>query len=277
MAVQVPVYGIPSHIENWATAIAAVGALGSLLFCVRHSVRHRSPLALFLWLGGALTVFMEPFPDVLGRARFAQVDRIKWVGALGSEIPMYIGLVYMFYLAPAYVLLLDAYRRGITRRQFGVVCAVLVGGAAVFEIVPMHYDLWRYFGSQGIQLGDGPIWWGFANSQGIIGTSVVLFLLLRLLPERRQFLIVPLMPVIFLGVHTAGAFFAYLTVGTTTNSTATFFGTLGTDLLCCTLFWLYSQVVALAPAGAPAGSVAGDGPRRGVEHHETALGMVGVE
>jgi hypothetical protein len=82
---------------------------------------------------------------------------------------------------------------------------------------------------------------------------VVLFLLLKLLPERRQFLIVPLMPVLFLGVHTAGAFFAYLTVGTTTNSTATFFGTLATDLLCCSLFWLYSQVVAV-PATASAGA-----------------------
>jgi hypothetical protein len=249
MAVQVPVYGIPSHIENWATAIAAVGALASLLFCVRHSLRHRTPLALFLWVGGALTVFIEPFPDVLGRARFAQLDRITWIGALGSEIPMYIGLIYMFYLAPAYVLLLDAYQRGITRRQFGIVCAALVGGAALFEVVPLHYDLWRYYGSQGIQLGAGPIWWGFVNSQGIVGTTVVLYGLLKLLPERRWFLIVPLMPPIFLGVHSAGAFFAYLTVGTTTNSTATFFGTLATDLLCCLLFWVYAQVVCAPSTG----------------------------
>jgi len=268
MAVQVPVYGIPNHIENWATAIAGVAALGSLLFCVRHSVRHRSPLALFLWLGGALTVFIEPVPDVLGRARFAQVDRIKWIGALGSEIPMYIGLVYMFYLAPAYVLLLDAYKRGITRRQFGIVCGVLVSGAALFEVVPMHYDLWRYFGSQGIQLGDGPIWWGFANGHAIIGTTVALSLLLKLLPERRHFLIVPLMPPIFLGIHTAGAMFAYLTVGSTTNSTATFFGTLATDLLCCLFFWLYSQVVCV-PGETPAASV--------VRGYEPELGLVGAE
>ena len=74
-------------------------------------------------------------------------------------------------------------------------------------------------------------------------------LLLKLLPERRQFLIVPLMPPIFLGVHTAGSFFAYLTVGTTTNSTATFFGTLATDLLCCGFFWLYSLVVCTPMSG----------------------------
>jgi hypothetical protein len=113
---------------------------------------------------------------------------------------MYIGLIYMFYLAPGYVLLLDA------------------------------------------------------------------FLLLKVLPERRQFLLVPLMPPIFLGVHTAGSFFAYLTVGTTTDSTATFLGTLTTDALCCVFFWLYSLVVcppaapeAVAPEALPVTSLAGTG------------------
>ena len=88
MAVEVPVYGIPNHIEHWATALAGLGALASLVFCARHSLRNRNPLALFLFVGGALTVFIEPFPDTLGRARFAQVDRIKWIGALDSQIPM---------------------------------------------------------------------------------------------------------------------------------------------------------------------------------------------
>ncbi|HKN89797.1 MAG TPA: hypothetical protein VJ622_05915 [Acidimicrobiia bacterium] len=273
MAVQVPVYGIPDHIENWATAIAAAGAAGSLAFCLRHSIRHRSPLALFLWIGGALTVLIEPFPDVLGRARFAQLHRIKWTGAFDSQIPAYIGFVYMFYLAPGYVLLLDAFRKGISRRTLGIVCAGLAGGAAVFEILPLHYDLWRYYGSQGLKVGKYPIWWGFVNAQGLIGTAVVLFLLLKILPRRSQFLIVPLMPPIFLGVHTAGSFFAYLTVGTTTNSTATFLGTLATDGLCCVFFWLYSLVVCGRPAPSEVAVDAG----RGVEHHEAALGMVGVE
>ncbi len=253
MAVEVPVYAIPDHIENWATVLAGLGAIASLAFCVRHALRHRNPLALFLFVGGALTVLIEPFPDTLGRARFAQVDRIKWTGALDSQIPMYIGLVFMFYLAPAYVLLLDAFKRGITRRQFGAVCAVMATGAFLFEYVPMHYDLWRYFGSQGLQIGDGVVWWGFANAHGIIGTAVVLSLLLKIVPERRQFLIIPLMPPIFLGVHSAGSFFAFLTVGSTTNSTVTFFGTLATDLVCCALFWIYSQVVCTdAPAPADA-------------------------
>src|SRR2546430_16999574 len=107
---------------------------------------------------------------------------------------MYTGLVYLFYLAPAYVLLLDASQTGITRRTFGIVCAALVGGAAVFEIAPLPYDPWRYYGSQGLKVGKFPIWWGFVNGQGLIPTTGGLFWLLKLLPEPRRVLTFPLMP-----------------------------------------------------------------------------------
>ena len=50
-------------------------------------------------------------------------------------------------------------------------------------------------------------------------------------------------------------------------------GTLATDGLCCVFFWLYSLVVCGRPAPSEVAVDAG----RGVEHHEAALGMVGVE
>ncbi|HVW34534.1 MAG TPA: hypothetical protein VHL53_18520, partial [Acidimicrobiia bacterium] len=102
------------------------------------------------------------------------------------------------------------------------------------------------------------------------------------LPERRRFLIVALMPPIFLGVHTAGAMFAYLTVGTTTNSTATFFGTLGTDVLCGVLLWLYAQVVCTpvsTTAAAGSGTMDGFSVQRasaveGTDEARNQLGLV---
>ena len=35
MHLDAPIYGIPDHIENCATALAGLGALGSLVFCAR--------------------------------------------------------------------------------------------------------------------------------------------------------------------------------------------------------------------------------------------------
>jgi hypothetical protein len=245
-----PVYGIPDHIENWATLIAAAGALGALVFCIRHSVTRRSPRALFLWIGAGCTIFIEPFPDVLGKAVFAEVNRIPWMGGLGRQIPMYVGLIYLFYLTPAYVLLLDAFERGLAASRLLAIYGALVAGACVFEFLPLHYNLWRYYGSQGIQLGRVPIWWGFINVHGIVATAVALHFILKVLPRNRQFLVIPLMPALFLGTHTGGAIFGYLTVGTTDNTTTTTLGTLATCLLCVGLVRLYSLVVC-RPAEAP--------------------------
>jgi hypothetical protein len=245
-----PVYGIPDHIENWATLIAAAGAVGALLFCIRHSLTRRSPLALFLYVGAGVTIFIEPFPDVLGKAVFAEVNRIPWTGGLGRQIPMYVGLIYLFYLTPVYVLLLDAFERGLAASRLLAIYLAVALGACVFEFVPMHYDLWRYYGSQGLHLGRVPIWWGFINMHGVVATAVALHFILKVLPRNRQFAIIPLMPPLYVGTHTAGAFFGYLTVGTTTNATTTTLGTLATCLLCVVFVRLYSAVVC-RPADAP--------------------------
>ena len=245
-----PAYGIPDHIENWATLLAAVGAVGALLFCIRHALARRSPLALLLFCGTGVTILIEPFPDVLGKAVFAEIDRIPWTGGLGRQIPAYVGLIYFFYMTPAYVLLLDAFERGLAASRLLTIYIAMAVGALAFEYVPMHYDLWRYYGAQGLQVGEMPVWWGFINTHGVVATAVALHFLLKVLPRNRQFLIIPLMPPIFVGTHTAGAFFGYLTVGTTNNTTTTTLGTLATCVLCVVLVRLYSAAVC-RPAGAP--------------------------
>lgn len=249
---EAPIYGIPSHIENWATALAGLGAVGSLLFCIRAAQQRRSALPLYLFAGGALTCFIEPFIDTLGHAIFAQQDRIAWTSSFGRHIPAYIGLILMFYVAPAYLALLGLFDKGITTRRFLTFCGGAVAATLVFEVVPMHYDLWRYYGPQGLQFGQVPLWWGFTNAHGLVGTAVVLHLLRRVIPERGQVLLVPLMPVLFVAVHTAGAVAGYLAINSTTSKTAAYLGTLAACAICSTFFWLYSKAVCVdAPAPAP--------------------------
>jgi hypothetical protein len=243
---EAPIYGIPSHIENWATALAGLGAVGSFLFCVRAARRGRSALPLYLFVGGALTCFVEPFIDTMGHAIFAQEDRIPWTSSFGRHIPAYIGLTLMFYVAPAYLALLGLFDKGITARRFLMLCGSAVAATIVFEVVPMHYDLWRYYGPQGVQFGQVPLWWGFVNAHGLVGTAVVLHLLRRVLPERGLVLLVPLMPALFVAVHTAGSVAGYLAINSTTSKAAAYVGTLATCGLCSVFFWLYSKAVCTA-------------------------------
>lgn len=249
MHLEAPIYGIPSHIENWATALAGLGAVGSLLYCIRAAFGRRSALPLYLFAGGALTCFIEPFIDTMGHAIFAQQDRIAWTSSFGRHIPAYIGLTLMFYVAPAYLALLGLFDKGVTSRRFLILCGTAVVATIVFEVVPMHYDLWRYYGPQGLQFGQVPLWWGFVNAHGLVGTAVLLHLLRRVLPERGLPLLVPLMPALFLAVHTAGSVAGYLAINSTTSETAAYLGTLATCGLCSAFFWLYTKAVCTdAPA-----------------------------
>lgn len=45
--------------------------------------------------------------------------------------------------------------------------------SCALELVPLHFDLWRYYGSQPLKLGGFPIWWAFINGQAGITSSVV--------------------------------------------------------------------------------------------------------
>ena len=202
-------------------------------------------MPLYLFAGGALTCFIEPFIDTMGHAIFAQQDRIAWTSSFGRHNPADNGRLLMLDVAPADQAQLGRVEKGGTARRVRRFCGTAVAATIVFEVVPMHYDLWRYYGPQGIQIGQVPLWWGFVNAHGLVGTAVVLHLLRRGLPERALPLLIPLMPALFVAVHSAGSIAGYLAINSTTSETAAYLGTLATCGLCSAFFWLYSKAVCV--------------------------------
>jgi hypothetical protein len=237
-----PIYGIPGNVEHWAIAISAIAAACSLFFCVQRAVSLRSPVPLYLFAAGALVVFMEPFCDVLGRATFPELGQIGWISTLGRHIPMYVGLIYMMYWAPAWLLLGRWFDAGLRPRTFWAICAIAAASTCAIELVPLHYDLWRYYGSQGLKLGGFPIWWAFINGQAVMTSSVVVWLLVKLLPRRRQFLLVVALPPITFGIHAAGAMYGYSAVGTTMDTARTWAGIAGSMVVSVVLLWIVSLI-----------------------------------
>ena len=237
-----PVYGIPGNVEHWAIAISAIAAACSLLFCVHRAVRRRSLVPLYLFVAGGLVVLMEPFCDVLGRATFPELGTIGWLSSLGRHIPMYVGLIYMMYWAPAWLLLGERFEAGMRARTFWAICAVAAVATCAIELVPLHYDLWRYYGSQGLKLGGFPIWWAFINGQAVMTSSVAVWLLLKVIPGGRRFLLVVALPPITFGIHAAGALTGYAAVSSTTERATTWVGIAGSMIVSVALVWIVSLV-----------------------------------
>jgi hypothetical protein len=245
----VPVYSISDGLQRWAIVLSAVGAAGSLVFCVRAAVVRRSALPLYLFVGGALAIVIEPFPDVLGHAVFPEVGQIGWVDLLGRRIPMYVGLIYMFFFAPPVLLLLDRFERGISRRGYAALCGVVFAGATGFEWLALHLRLWVHYGEKPYA---SLLFWGVVNSHLIIAVGVIVFVLARLIPAGRQFVFVILLPPIAVGVHTMGLMAAALGLGSTTSRVAMTVAALVGVVVCATLLWVYSLAVCRpGPAAAP--------------------------
>jgi hypothetical protein len=237
-----PIYGIPGNVEHWAIAISAIAAACSLLFCVQRAVTRRSPVPVYLFAAGALVVFMEPFCDVLGRATFPELGQIGWISTLGRHIPLYVGLIYMMYWAPAWLLLGEWFDRGMRARTFWAICAIAAVSTCAIELVPLHYDLWRYYGSQGPKLGGFPIWWAFINGQAVMTSAVAVWLLLRLLPRGRRILLVVALPPITFGIHAAGALYGYSAVSTTVDGARTWTGIAGSMVVSVVLLYIVSLI-----------------------------------
>ena len=246
-----PHYGISFDVQFVAIVVCAVLAVASLAHCVARARRDRSPLPLYLFAAGALTVFFEPYPDLLGAAVFPEVDQVPWISTFGRMIPMYIGLTYLFYWAPAWLTILPQFQRGISARRFWGICGAMVVATCAIELVPLRFGLWTYYGEQPFRIGGFPLWWAFINGHSFIASAVVLVLLLRVLPTNRQFVIVPVMPAGVLGSHTGGAMLGFSTVGSTSNGTITTLGTLGAMAFTVLLCWIYSLFVCTTPAVEP--------------------------
>ncbi|WAJ43406.1 hypothetical protein OK015_19615 [Mycobacterium sp. Aquia_216] len=249
MLTEPPIYGIPASTAHIAVTITAVGAGIAVLFFMWHAITRRDPLMIFLGLAGGLTVFtLEPFTDVLGLAVFPELNQIGWIHALGRHIPAYVGLIYIFYWAPAWKFVTHRLDHGMKGREFSAICAALVGAACLIEVIPTKVAMWTYYGSQPLKIVGFPIWWAVANGHSVVASAVVLYFLLKVLPRNRRFLLIVIMPPVVLAVHTLGSVFAYLAIGSTAARSptfATYGGTLATMAFCTMMLWVYWQAISL--------------------------------
>jgi hypothetical protein len=266
-----PTWGL-SYTELYlALGFAAVFALAAIAYLGMAAVRERSPLPLFMLVGAGLCVFYEPFNNVLGLFTYPeQPHQAPWVTILGRAMPLYIGLVFVFYFSLPVYLLVRAMERGMTSRQWWTVYLGTAAGAALFEWTPLHRRWFTYYGSaQPLQFGGfPPAWWWFVDALSVFGVAVMIVLLRRhgVLTDRTAVLVVPLIPVTLFAVHGSAAMPAFAAMSSTTNIAVTTVCSLGSIGLALLSIHIYQAVV---------GTTGTSGPMRGNEPaHSTPNALV---
>jgi hypothetical protein len=86
--------------------------------------------------------------DLLGKATYAEHPNIPYVYHLwGRYIPLYDVGVYFFYFGIVAVFFMRVLERGVSREEYWRLFAAHVMFCALFEQIPIHIGMWRYWGN----------------------------------------------------------------------------------------------------------------------------------
>lgn len=134
------------------------------LFCTWGAIKYRSPVPLYLFLGGGITYLAEPLINVLGLVWFPPrgIDAI-WE-SLGRPVPVFGFLAYVWFLGGMSFLVFHMHNRGITRRGMFILYGILVLVECALEIPGLNIGAFTYYGNQPFVVMKFPVWWAFINA-----------------------------------------------------------------------------------------------------------------
>lgn len=241
---------MPASAQLWTTVLYGVGALVFVLLALRLAWRERSPLALLLLVGAALTIYLEPVVDVLGNAVHPQIGQFNLLTTNGHPVPWAVLIGYIWYFAGAPLLCYPMLKqRSLNQRFVWGLFASVVLSAALVEQIPLHFGVWQYYGEQLPKIGYMPIWWIFANTAAVLVPFILIYALYPRLQGWRQLLVVGLMPSgAFMG-HAAAGWPMYNLLGTDTSqlsALALYLGSAAVVVLAVLSVWAVMNVADIA-------------------------------
>lgn len=166
-------------------------ALGSVIYCINHSLRTKSWLAVNILIGSGLAMFAESLVIDDMNNWYPAINQITVYESFGHSVPLFACLAYLFYFAPGILIMMKKYEQGITAQQFWM----FWGGCVIFtigyEIAGLAYDLWYYYGYQPFQIWKLPLTWPIINTMTFIPFSVVLYFGRPWLKGKWMWLVIP--------------------------------------------------------------------------------------
>jgi hypothetical protein len=195
---------MPKTAELVFTIGGAVPLVIVLVIAVRQ-LRAGKPLLLCCLLGGLAASLFEPFVDVLGMVYLTENNAIHTFTLLGRTMPLFVPVIYPWYIGGFAYLTCRALTRGITRRNFLLLWFGFVLTNFALEAPGLLTDVYTYYGRQPLNPWGHPMWWGCENAFTAIAGGTAVYGLTRLFP-RGGLAYLGVIPLLFIseGVSNAG-------------------------------------------------------------------------
>lgn len=145
-----PPFDLQADEDNafWVAMVLLALNIATLVYGVVHLRSRRGRLILLLMMAGVVNSAWEPILDVLVAAFYPHTGIPVAFALMGRSIPVWVVLIYPVFFGVGGIFLLEAFRRGLTRKQVvALLFAPIVVDIALQETLA-RMGLILYYGNQ---------------------------------------------------------------------------------------------------------------------------------
>ena len=237
---------MPSGAQTALIVAAALGFVAIWLYAIRESRRRNDLVPVYIVLGAGLAIYYEPLGDALAQVYYPERGQETWIHAFGRDIPVFIGLLYFWYMAAGSMWLLRASQRGVAAREWWTFWGGFLAVAMTIELVGSKVlatdtgSPWIYHGDQAFVVMDVPFFtpWTYTAIDMTVAAGAVA--VAHVLPRNRQWLLLPFVPMLMAAGHLMPALPTALALHSTDSDVLIHLGALGSAAFVLTLSYVFS-------------------------------------
>lgn len=203
-----PVLLISRNLEIGLNVLMGLMLIACIYYAFRIARKERRPNAFYLLIGGTFAIFYEPLGDLVAHVTY-HAGQINAISAFGFDIPTWMIPAYSLVAGTSITWMVDVIRSGVTWKKWWTLYGIMLVSAILFELPLVFLGAIEYYGQQSFTILGYPAWMAFMNCTGIIfvpGTIIYLLTEHGIIHRGNGFLLVPLVPLVVAGSHSAAGF-----------------------------------------------------------------------
>jgi len=192
---------MPSTPQTVLITLTVSVALASIWFIFKETKRRKDWIPVYAFLGAGLSVVYEPLGDMLVSAFYPMEGQIGWIKLFGRQIPLFIGVLYFWYMSVPAIYFLKRLETGISTgvlwRMYLFTMALAIG----IELFGVNVDAWIYYGPHPFMVFGVPLWATFTYGGFTIAIAVGLHLIATNIDRKHHWIIIPAIPLFLIAGH----------------------------------------------------------------------------
>lgn len=192
---------MPAGPQALLIALSCVMFVLALWYVVNETRRRGDWVPVYAFLGGGLVIVYEPLGDILANVLYPEHGQIGWIDLFGRQIPLFIGVLYFWYMSVPALHFLRKVEEGLTSgalwRMYFFTLAIAIG----IEMFGVSMGAWIYYGPHPYVVAGVPLWCPVTYSGFLMTISIGLHFMVQTLDRKQHWMILLGLPFFMAGGH----------------------------------------------------------------------------